>query len=170
LAALTWLRRTRRRAAVAWARRRRDWRDWKSAWRIESPSSSGLSSRALRIRTLREQYRFEIGSCTSCRRITRWSGGGEDQGCQGTHVGVMYSESSGVLFVARRATPTISHEEQLAANSVEFARHNATRHANQTFVDSLYDNISNLTNWNASKVNASETNASNVNATRKTEL
>ena len=75
----------------------------------------------------------------------------------------------GVLYMAR-STPTISHEEQLAANSVEFARHNATRHANQTFVDSLYDNISNLTNWNASKVNASETNASNVNATRKTEL
>ena len=76
----------------------------------------------------------------------------------------------GVLFMARRSTPTIGHGEQLSANSVEFARHNATRHANQTFVDSLYDNISNLTNWNASKVNASETNASNVNATRKTEL
>jgi len=73
-AALTWLRRTRRRAAEAWARRRRDWRDWKSALRIESPSSSVLSSRALRIRTLSEQYRLEIGSWTICRRITRWSG------------------------------------------------------------------------------------------------
>ena len=29
----------------------------------------------------------------------------------------------GVLYMVR-ATPTISHEEQLSANSVEFARHN----------------------------------------------
>ena len=56
-AALTWLWRTRRRAAEAWARRRRDWRHWKSVLRIESPSSSGRSSWALRIRTLSEQYR-----------------------------------------------------------------------------------------------------------------
>ena len=53
LAALPLLRRTRRWAAEAWARRRRDWRHWKSARMIESPSSSVLSSRALRIRTLR---------------------------------------------------------------------------------------------------------------------
>ena len=49
MAASTWSRRTRRRAAEAWARRRRDWRRWKSARRIESPSSSGLISRVLSV-------------------------------------------------------------------------------------------------------------------------
>ena len=73
---------------------RRDWRRWKSARRIESPSSSGLISRALRIRTLSEQYCLEIRSWTVWRRITRWSGGGRDGFCQTIQVGVRKSESS----------------------------------------------------------------------------
>ena len=67
--------------------------------------------------------------------------------------------------------PTVRrYEERITADGVRFAQHNATRNANQTFVDRLYENVSNWTKWNASKVNTSETNASNVNATRKTEL
>ena len=46
--------------------------------RIESPRSSVLSSWALRIRTLSEQYCLEVGSWTVWRRITRWSGGGTE--------------------------------------------------------------------------------------------
>ena len=42
------------------------------------------------------------------------------------------------------------HEERITADGVRFAQHNATRYANQTYVDRLYENISNLNPWNAS--------------------
>jgi len=72
----------------------------------------------------------------------------------------------GVLFMTRRATPTISHEEQLSANSVEFARHNRERYDSVTAQQKIYYNISCYTNWNASDVNASKAKARKVNATR----
>ena len=70
----------------------------------------------------------------------------------------------GVLYMVR-ATPTISHEEQLSANSVKSARHNRNYYECLTPQQKLYHNLS--TWWNASVVNASKTNASKVNATYK---
>ena len=75
----------------------------------------------------------------------------------------------GVLYMAR-STPTISHEEQLSADGIEFARYNRERYERLTPQQKLYENVSYWTNWNASKVNASKTNASKANATRRTEF
>ena len=66
-----------------------------------------------------------------------------------------------------RATPTTSHEEQLTADGIEFARYNRERYERLTPQQKLYENVSYWTNWNASKVNASKTNASKANATYK---
>ena len=70
----------------------------------------------------------------------------------------------GVLFMARRSTPTIGHGEQLSANSVEFARHNREYYDRLTPTQKAYHNISSW--WNASDVNASKAKARKVNATR----
>ena len=59
----------------------------------------------------------------------------------------------GVLLVARRATPTISHEERITADGVRYAKYNATRLANQTLGGRLYETVSNLNPWNVSDVN-----------------
>ena len=59
----------------------------------------------------------------------------------------------GVLFMTRRSTPTISHEERITANGVGFAQHNATRLANQTVGGRLYETFYNWTTGNASKSN-----------------
>ena len=56
----------------------------------------------------------------------------------------------GVLYMAR-ATATISHEEQLSANSVEFARYNKERYESLTPRQKLYENISYWTNWNGGR-------------------
>ena len=48
----------------------------------------------------------------------------------------------GVLFMARRSTPTIGHGEQLSANSVEFARHNREYYDRLTPTQKAYHNIS----------------------------
>ena len=65
-----------------------------------------------------------------------------------------------------RATPTTSHEEQLTADGIEFARYNRERYESQSQQRKLYENISYWTNWNASKVNASNVNASKANASK----
>ena len=42
------------------------------------------------------------------------------------------------------------HEERIAADGVRFAKYNATRLANQTLGDRLYETVFNLNPWNVS--------------------
>ena len=69
----------------------------------------------------------------------------------------------GVLHMTRRATPTISHEEMVSADSVEFARHNRERYESLTAAQKLFYNISSWTPWNVSNANTNATK-SKVNA------
>ena len=71
----------------------------------------------------------------------------------------------GVLFMARRSTPTIGHGEQLSATSLELAKHNLDYYNRLTPTQKAYHNIS--TWWNTSDVNASKTNASKENGTKQ---
>ena len=76
---------------------------------------------------------------------------------------VVSSLESRVLYMTRRATPTISHEEMLSADSVEFARHNRERYESLTAAQKLFYNISSWTPWNVSNANTNATK-SKVNA------
>ena len=51
----------------------------------------------------------------------------------------------GALYMVKTKSTSLGNEEQLSANGLKMAEHNATRIANQTIGGRIYDTLSNWT-------------------------